>query len=107
MRQPKSQGFTKALMQNAATPLTVDNFMDMWGSHVNQMALYKGFAEAVDTMSRVFNQRAAGEIRVDRCVSRKSGKEYPAIISLDLRPDGTVRYKMRFPDRRKREGGTA
>lgn len=65
VRQPKSQGFTKALMQNAATPLTVDNFMDMWGSHVNQMALYKGFAEAVDTMSRVFNQRAAGEIRVD------------------------------------------
>jgi hypothetical protein len=65
VRQPKSQGFTRALLQNAATPLTVDNFMDMWGSHIKQMALYKGFAEAVDTMSRVFNQRAAGEIRVD------------------------------------------
>ena len=50
---------------------------------------------------------STGEVRVDRCVSRKNGKEYPAIISLDLGPDGTVRYKMRFPDRKKKGGGTA
>jgi DNA topoisomerase-3 len=50
---------------------------------------------------------STGEVRVERCVSRKSGKEYPAIISLDLGPDGSVRYKMRFPDRKKKEGGTA
>ena len=50
---------------------------------------------------------STGEVRVDRCISRKSGKEYPAIISLDLGPDGTVRYKMRFPDRKKKGGGTA
>ena len=50
---------------------------------------------------------STGEVRVDRCVSRKSGKEYSAIISLDLGPDGSVRYKMRFPDRKKREGWTA
>ena len=50
---------------------------------------------------------STGEVRVERCVSRKSGREYPAIISLDLGPDGTVRYKMRFPDRKKKGGGTA
>ena len=48
-----------------------------------------------------------GEVLVERCISRKNGTEYPAIISLDPGPDGSVRYKMRFPDRRKREGGTA
>ena len=50
---------------------------------------------------------STGEVRVDRCVSRKSGREYPAIISLNLGQDGTVRYKMRFPDRKKKGGGTA
>ncbi|MBR3105873.1 MAG: hypothetical protein IKH30_01665 [Clostridia bacterium] len=72
VKQTKNKGFTKALMQNAATPLIEGNFMDMWGNHVNEMALYKAFAVAQDTMSRVINQRVPGEIRTDS----KTGEEF-------------------------------
>ena len=65
VKQPKSAGMTKALMQNAATPITVKDFTETWANHVNQMALYAGFAEGIDTMSRVFNQRVSGEVRLD------------------------------------------
>lgn len=72
VKQPKSAGMTKALMQNAATPITVGGFIDTWANHINQMALYAGFAESVDTMSRVLNQRTAGEVVTDS----QTGEEY-------------------------------
>ena len=72
VKQPKSAGITKALMQNAATPITVKPFTEVWASHVNQMGLYAGFAEAIDTMSRVFNQRESGEVRLNSATGEET-----------------------------------
>ncbi|MBR4334042.1 MAG: hypothetical protein IKP72_15310 [Clostridia bacterium] len=72
IKQPKSAGMTKQLMQNAATPITVGEFTTTWAKHINQMGLYAGFAESVDTMSRVLNHREAGEVMLDSV----TGEEY-------------------------------
>ena len=40
-----------------------------------------------------------GRILVNSCLSKKSGKRYAAVITLETGPDGTVHYSMTFPDR--------
>ena len=40
-----------------------------------------------------------GRILVNSCVSKKNGKRYAAVITLETGPDGTVHYSMTFPDK--------
>ena len=40
-----------------------------------------------------------GRILVNSCLSKKSGKRYAAVITLETGPDGTVHYCMTFPDK--------
>ena len=40
-----------------------------------------------------------GRILVNSCLSKKSGKRYAAVITLETGPDGTVHYSMAFPDK--------
>ena len=40
-----------------------------------------------------------GRILVNSCLSKKSGKRYAAVITLETGPDGTVHYSMTFPDK--------
>ena len=43
-----------------------------------------------------------GRILVNSCLSKKSGKRYAAVITLETGPDGTVHYSMTFPDKTRK-----
>lgn len=59
-RQPKNMGMSKATVRNANNPIFLDGFMETWAGHVNQMCIYNGFAQPVDTLNRIFNYKTAG-----------------------------------------------
>nr|DAH69363.1 MAG TPA: hypothetical protein [Caudoviricetes sp.] len=59
-RQPKNMGMSKATVRNANNPIFLDGFMETWAGHVNQMCVYNGFAQPVDTLNRIFNYKTAG-----------------------------------------------
>ena len=40
-----------------------------------------------------------GRILVNSCLSKKSGKRYAAVITLETGPDGAVHYSMTFPNK--------
>ena len=43
-----------------------------------------------------------GRILVNSCLSKKSGKRYAAVITLETGPDGIVHYSMTFPDKTRK-----
>lgn len=59
-RQPKNMGMSKATVRNANNPIFLDGFMETWAGHVNQMCVYNGFSQPVDTINRIFNYKTAG-----------------------------------------------
>ena len=59
-RQPKNMGMSKATVRNANNPIFLDGFMETWAGHVNQMCIYNGFSQPVDTINRIFNYKTAG-----------------------------------------------
>ena len=59
-RQPKNMGMSKATVRKANNPIFLDGFMETWAGHVNQMCIYNGFAQPVDTLNRIFNYKTAG-----------------------------------------------
>lgn len=59
-RQPKNMGMSKATVRNANNPIFLDGFMETWAGHVNQMCIYNGFSQPVDTLNRIFNYKTAG-----------------------------------------------
>lgn len=50
-----SAGFTKSVVQEAATPIKVGGFLDVWANHVNEMSRYHGFVLPMEDFRRVFN----------------------------------------------------
>lgn len=64
-KQPSGMGSAKATVKNASNPVTLRGFLDVWAGHVNEMALYSAFAESIDTMNRVLNDKASGGVRVN------------------------------------------
>lgn len=59
-RQPKNMGMSKATVRKANNPIFLDGFMETWAGHVNQMCVYNGFSQPVDTINRIFNYKTAG-----------------------------------------------
>ena len=59
-RQPKNMGMSKATVRKANNPIFLDGFMETWAGHVNQMCIYNGFSQPVDTLNRIFNYKTAG-----------------------------------------------
>lgn len=59
-RQPKNMGMSKATVRKANNPIFLDGFMETWAGHVNQMCIYNGFSQPVDTINRIFNYKTAG-----------------------------------------------
>lgn len=58
--QPKNESFTKALTRYAMTPVAAGDFMDTVTGHINDMAIYCGFAETADVANRLMNRRVMG-----------------------------------------------
>lgn len=53
----KNSGFTKPVTPNANTPIVLSSFMDVWGSHVDEMSNYHAFVLPMEDMYRVYNYR--------------------------------------------------
>lgn len=50
-----SPGFAHDLVKGANNPIVLDNFNDMWGRHVSQMAMYNAFAVPLSDFTKVTN----------------------------------------------------
>ena len=59
----KNAGFTEGTVEHANNPIILNNFMDVWAGHVNDMAMYHSFVVPLENFNRVFNyqtKRAEG-----------------------------------------------
>ena len=59
----KNSGFTESTVEHANNPIILNNFMDVWANHVNDMAMYHSFVVPLENFNRVFNyqtRRAVG-----------------------------------------------
>jgi hypothetical protein len=53
----KNSGFSKETVAHANNPIILDNFMDVWANHVNDMSMYHSFVLALEDFNRVFNYK--------------------------------------------------
>ena len=51
----KNSGFTNKTVDKANNPVILNNFMDVWAGHVNDMAMYHAFALPLEDFNRTFN----------------------------------------------------
>lgn len=53
----RNKSFTKATQKGASAPVVVDNFLEVWGSHVSEMILYNTMAIPQDNLLLLFNAK--------------------------------------------------
>lgn len=51
----RNSGMTKATVPHATNPIVLDNFEDVWASHVNKMSLYHSFVLPIENLNKVHN----------------------------------------------------
>ena len=51
----KNKGMTKAVVEHASNPIVLEGFLDVWGNHVNEMAMYHGLVLPLEDFSRALN----------------------------------------------------
>lgn len=51
----KNSGFTNKAKPNANNPVILNNFMDVWADHVNDMSMYHSFVLPLEDFNRIFN----------------------------------------------------
>lgn len=51
----KNKGMTKSTVEHARNPIVLENFLDVWGNHVNEMAMYHGLVLPLEDFSRTLN----------------------------------------------------
>ena len=51
----KNKGMTKATVEHASNPIVLEGFLDVWGNHVNEMAMYHGLVLPLEDFSRTLN----------------------------------------------------
>ena len=51
----KNSGFTNKTVAKANNPIILNNFMDVWSGHVNDMSMYHAFVLPLEDFNRVFN----------------------------------------------------
>ena len=51
----KNSGFTNKVVAKANNPVILNNFMDVWSGHVNDMSMYHAFVLPLEDFNRVFN----------------------------------------------------
>jgi hypothetical protein len=53
----KNSGFSKETVAKANNPIILNNFMDVWANHVNDMSMYHSFVLALEDFNRVYNYK--------------------------------------------------
>ena len=51
----KNSGFTNKVVAKANNPVILNNFMDVWANHVNDMSMYHSFVLPLEDFNRIFN----------------------------------------------------
>ena len=51
----KNKGMTKSTVEHARNPIVLENFLDVWGNHINEMALYHGLVLPLEDFGRTLN----------------------------------------------------
>ena len=51
----RNSGMTKATVPHARNPIVLDNFEDVWASHVNKMSLYHALVLPIENLNKVHN----------------------------------------------------
>ena len=51
----KNSGFTNKVVTKANNPVILNNFMDVWAGHVNDMSMYHAFVLPLEDFNRIFN----------------------------------------------------
>ena len=51
----KNSGFTNKTKPKANNPIILNNFMDVWANHVNDMSMYHAFVLPLEDFNRIFN----------------------------------------------------
>ena len=51
----KNSGFTNKVVAKANNPVILNNFMDVWAGHVNDMSMYHAFVLPLEDFNRIFN----------------------------------------------------
>lgn len=51
----KNAGFTHSTTPNAANPVVLSGFMDVWANHVNDMSMYHAFVLSMEDFNKVYN----------------------------------------------------
>lgn len=51
----KYSGFTNKTVPKANNPIILQNFMDVWAGHVNDMSMYHAFVLPLEDFNRIFN----------------------------------------------------
>lgn len=81
----KSSGITKATIKNANKPIVLENFIEVWSSHVAEMSMYHSYVLGIENLVKVFNytdylENAEHSESVRSVISAAYGKEMTAYL---------------------------
>lgn len=51
----KNKGMTKSTVEHARNPIVLEGFLNVWGNHINEMAMYHGLVLPLEDFSRTLN----------------------------------------------------
>lgn len=81
----KSSGITKATIKNANKPIVLENFIEVWSSHVAEMSMYHSYVLGIENLVKVFNytdylENTEHSESVRSVISAAYGKEMTAYL---------------------------
>ena len=90
----KLGSFTKPLAQQASNPLEVQNFVEMWAAHMEQMSDYNAFVLPIEDMTRLMNYKTDNDT-VRSVMQERYGNQVPDyILSFLRRLNGNAKSEM-------------
>lgn len=90
----KLGSFTKPLAQQASNPLEVQNFVEMWAAHMEQMSDYNAFVLPIEDMTRLMNYKTDNDT-VRSVMQERYGNQVPDyILSFLHRLNGNAKSEM-------------
>lgn len=90
----KLGSFTKPLAQQASNPLEVQNFVEMWAAHMEQMSDYNAFVLPIEDMTRLMNYKTDSDT-VRSVMQERYGNQVPDyILSFLRRLNGNAKSEM-------------
>ena len=90
----KLGSFTKPLAQQESNPLEVQNFVEMWAAHMEQMSDYNAFVLPIEDMTRLMNYKTDNDT-VRSVMQERYGNQVPDyILSFLRRLNGNAKSEM-------------